>query len=98
MASNNEQEQCCGGCTNFLYEDIVGRGICAVTKHETYCDMGTVCEHFTTEPRPHCSMCKHWNMGFDNSCNIRITKYNDFSNQPADQTACEDYEPEELCN
>lgn len=88
------KEKCCGGCSNFLYEDIVGRGICAFFK--TYCDMGTVCEHYTEEPRQHCSQCKNWNMGFDNSCAVRIAKYNDFSNQPADQTDCEYYEPEEV--
>ena len=70
--------------------------MCAVTKELSYCADGTVCESFTTEPRPTCAQCKYWNMAFDNSCAIRIAKHNDFSDQPADQTACEDFEPEEI--
>lgn len=91
-----KEEQCCGSCSNFLYEDLLGNGICAVTQKESYCADGTVCESFTTEPRPTCVQCKHWNMAFDHSCAMRIAKHNDFSDQPADQTACEDFEPEEI--
>ena len=44
-----KKEQCCGSCSNFLYEDILGNGICAVTQKESYCADGTVCEDFEPE-------------------------------------------------
>lgn len=44
-----------------------------------------------------CCQCAFWQMGFDNSCTERIRLYDDFSNQPADQPACEHFEKEELC-
>ena len=91
-----KKKQCCGSCSNFLYEDLLGKGICAVTKELSYCADGTVCESFTTEPRPTCAQCKYWNMASDSLCMVRIVKCNGSSVQPADQTACEDFEPEEL--
>lgn len=33
-------------------------------------------------------------MAFDNSCSERIRLYDDYSNQPADQQACELFEKE----
>lgn len=43
-----------------------------------------------------CCECQHWNMAFDNSCTKRALLYNDWSNQPSDQPACDLFEKEKL--
>lgn len=43
-----------------------------------------------------CCKCAFWQMGFDHSCTERIRLYGDYSDQPADQLACELFEKEQL--
>lgn len=43
-----------------------------------------------------CSQCRHWNLAFDNHCNMRAIMFDDWSDQPSDQEACKYFEEEEL--
>lgn len=40
-------EECCGGCKHFLYEDTDGIGYCNKHKVKSYC--GAVCNDFEEE-------------------------------------------------
>lgn len=99
IAKQEEVPQCCGACQKFLYEDMDGYGICDITGKSCRCSDGADCKTYIQEHEDsslHCSMCALWNMGFDNSCIMRMTRFNDHTNQAPDQRACICFEKEEL--